>query len=82
MRRWSDYSTKNGALVGLWVYKLPKALGELLTDLGYLRTDDNLAIHAARVVQIELPMFFLSLVEPFKLSYLSHYRARLGSRSI
>ena len=45
----------------------PQGFGELLADLGHLGVDDDLAVHAGRVVRIELAMLWLCLVERLEL---------------
>ena len=58
---------------------LTQALGKFLANLGNLRADDHLAIHAAGIVLVELTVFRFRLVERFKGSDLCHHRTGLAT---
>ena len=53
----------------------PQALGELLADLGDLGADDDLTVHAGRVVRVELPVLGLCLVERLEFGDLGDHGA-------
>ena len=54
---------------------LAQTFGELLPDLGHLGTNHYLAVHAARVILVELTVLWLSLVECLEFGDLRDYGA-------